>query len=238
MSNLVKINRLTRDDHTAKHQARARKDFAQHEIRHRDHRSWTCFRRHKDGGWDSTFWFEAVVLYGGTLLVNGDIDLMHFAYYGKYQDPQEVLRWMGANRDLGYYVHQKACIGMTLSPTAEEHVVTTLDDGVWMDDAIGHIEDRIERKLDTSKEIDLDLLAIPDWLKELVSDASTTSIAEVLAQAGDSIHSDAWETGVFEWGRVPSTRLIYAHEALRRVVQLLDEERKAQEPKVEVANAG
>lgn len=235
MGNLVKLERQTGAAYIAKHQAQAREAFEHHKIRHRDQRSWVCFRPHKDGGWDSIYWFEVVVLYGGTLLVNGDIDLMHFAYYGKYQNPEQVLRWMGANRDLGYYVRQKASIGMTL-PSNVEGVVDTIDDDVWMDEAIGCIEEHIGETLDTSKKVDLEALKIPEWLRDLVSDACDRSVVDALAEHSDV--ADAWEAGAFEWGRVPSPRLIYAHEALRRLVLLLDEERAAQEPKTEVANAG
>lgn len=225
MTNRIQVRRQTREAYIAGRQAQAREAFEHHQIRHRDARSWVCFHLNENKKWSSAYWFEAVVLYGGTLLINGDIDLMHFAYYGKHENPEQVLRWMGRSRDLNHYVREKAAIGMTL-PSSAHGVIDAFDEDVWMDDAIGYVEDIITgQKLDTSQGLDLDALAIPEWLKKLLSDAEDGQLRDIIVGDPSDLPPDAWEAGIFDWGEVPSTRLIYAHEALRRLVYLLDQER-------------
>lgn len=229
MPDFVTLRRTTAKERLAKVQEQARHAFANHLIRDRDDRSWLCFCPHKDGGWNSVYWFEAVVLRGGSLVVGGDIDIMHFAHYGKFENPEQVLRWIGGTDDLGYYVAQKAAIGMNL-PRDADGVVEVIDDGVWMDEAIDHIETYyLDGKLDTSKEIDLDELCLPEWLSDLIREASQHDIREVLAQ-NEHLGYEAYEAGAMNWGRVPSSRLVYAHEALRRLVHLLDTEAVATVP--------
>jgi hypothetical protein len=62
-------------------------------------------------GWDWTMAAEIVVFQGGKIVVWGDLFPVMFAYYGKFDDPAQVIHWMGKNEDIGYYVHQKAVIG-------------------------------------------------------------------------------------------------------------------------------
>lgn len=210
--------RKTQQEYIKDAQAQARGDFAHHQIRFRDERSWACFRPHEKGGWDSTFWFEAVVLHGGTLLIHGDIDLVHFARYGGYTHPEEVLRWMGSSNDLGYYVTQKAAIGMNLR-RGQDDVITTRSTPVWLHAALCYIEDTCGVVLPPSGDINLRATGAPEWLCDLVE-----AVVYRGATEEDWPH-EAYELGAFEWGHVPTWRLVYAHEALRKLVALLDEER-------------
>lgn len=217
----VMLKRLKASQYIAKQQEQARGAFENHQIRHQDHRSWVCMRPHKDGGWDGNYWFEAVVLHGGTLLVNGDIDLMHFAYYGKFDSPEQVVRWMGGSRDLGYYVRQKAAIGMTL-PSSCYDIIDTIKDDVWMDGALSYIKEDSGVEIDTSKPVNLDALPCEEWLKDMIGDvAEGRSVREMILDS-ETYCEHAYEAGAYEWGTVPAPRLILAHEALRRLVTLLD----------------
>lgn len=55
---------------------------------------------------------EVIAGIGGSLLVHGDFDLCRFAHYGDHGDAWSRLLWMADCEDLGYYVAQKAAIGM------------------------------------------------------------------------------------------------------------------------------
>jgi hypothetical protein len=241
----MNYTRRTRDAYIADHQERARKSFEHHVIRSRDDRSWVCQRPYTDekGGWDSTFWFEAIVLAGGELYVHGDIDGMHFAHYGKHETKEEVLRWMGETRDLGYYVAQKARIGMG---SVANQCVESVDEGVWLDDALQHVEERARQRAWDAPSDDEDVEASEDDEDEVVvvngkrtnvedlpvSEEVRALIRDVLSSGfEDALNADkhksaeCYEAGAFEWGQVPSYRLIFAHEALRCLVRLLDAEK-------------
>jgi len=237
------VKRRTSDEYTACYQEQARKAFDAHVIRSRDARSWLCYQPHKDGGWDSIFWFEVIVLAGGALYVHGDISGVHFAHYGKYERPEQVLYWMGNTSDLGYYVAQKASIGMNLG-TAGEGVLKTVDDQAWLDEALGHIEDILDAGVTFDREKDLkpeDLEPyknqLEEWLYDMViSVLDGTDPNEIFADPSN-LSSEAYEAGAFDWGKVPSCRLIYAHEALRKLVRLLDAEQAVEAP-TEAADVG
>ena len=242
---MSQTKRQTSKDYLVKYQEQARKGFEKHVIRSRDSRSWLCFQPYTDekGGWNSHLWFEAIVLAGGELYVHGDISSVHFAHYGKHERPEQVLYWMGGTNDLGYYVLQKARIGMNL-PNSAEGVLEVLDEGVWLDRALDHIEtDILDKKgaFDGVTEIDLEPYRdqIDEWLFELVNRVleGDDEIEKVVADSACT--SEAYEAGALEWGRVPSTRLIYAHEALKKLCQLLDAERAAKaEQKQEAVGDG
>lgn len=227
---MAQPKRQTEKEYLARHQEQARKAFEKHVIRSRDGRSWLCFEPYTDekGGWKSTYWFEAIVLAGGELYVHGDISSVHFAHYGAYKRPEQVLYWMGGTSDLGYYVLQKARIGMNL-PKAAEDVLEVLDEGAWLHEALDHIETYCldgATGLFDQEEVNLEPYSdrIPEWLSEMVGRVlDGEDVREVMADP-ESLSSEAYEAGALEWGRVPSCRLIYAHEALRKLCQLLDAE--------------
>lgn len=235
----MSIKRKTSSEYLAAHQAQARKAFENHVIRSREPGRWVVQAPYLDekGGWNSNFWIEVVVLMGGKLLVHGDIDHVMFAHYGQFDDPERVLRWMGGTTDLGYYVHQKACIGMGGRGGADK-CLDSLSEGVWLDHALDRIEDEMGgEKLDPTTFDDegewIDALPIGDWFRNLLREVMVENRdLEEVTQDTRHMSSDAYEAGVFEWGRVPSTRLIYAHEALRRLVALLDAEKSKEDTSV------
>jgi hypothetical protein len=106
---------------TTRTKTRAMEAFEKHDIilDDRENGRWRIAQKYDDGSIAGHFATEVISLWGGRLYVGGDIDDCTFAYYsgGHPQDTVEwhlaKLRWMGLNDDLGYYVVQKAAIGMT-----------------------------------------------------------------------------------------------------------------------------
>lgn len=235
---MTQPKRRTSKDYLARFQEQAREAFKDHVIRSRDARSWLCFKPYTDekGGWHSTFWFEVIVLAGGELYVHGDISGVHFAHYGSHTNPEQVLRWMGGRASVDGYVMEKARIGMSL-PNAATITLEITDEGVWLDEALDYIESSI---LDTKgllaqvDQEDLDLEPyrdqIPEWLMDMVGQVlDGDDLAEIFA-SNEFASGEAYEAGALRWGEVPSTRLIYAHEALRALVRLLDAEQTKAAP--------
>ncbi len=230
------ITRQTRAEYLARLGAEAREAFAGHVIRSTSGERWLCFRPREDGGFASTYWFEAVVLGGGELYVHGDISGVHFAHHGS-GTPEAIVRWIGGHPSVDGYIAEKAAIGMNL-PTSAEDVLTALDDGVWFDDAIRHLEETGApvswEHIRTTKDIGDPPLCIgqtsfvasaPPWLVTVLDDLSRGSDPRDLVNELRDSHQ-AYEAGALtEWGRVPSARLVYAHGALARLVALLDEGR-------------
>lgn len=217
------IEILSCDEYLEKARRNVEKEMKDHKITSRTDRSWVC----KTDG-ESNFWFEAIVVSAGSLMVHGDISCVLFSQC-RHSDPESVLRWMGETDDLCYYVMQKATIGM--APGRSE-LLESFNEGVWWHEALRYLEDvlddstkykNVRTKPDFSDIKDL----IPEWIFEIVSEGPSES-GEVR-----SFDSRAYEAGIHTWGRVPSYRLIHAHEATRKLCQLLDKEKK-----VEVGDGG
>jgi hypothetical protein len=210
---------ISAEDYVRRVQARAQADFAGHVIRRAGDRDWTCYHRDADGRWRSEYWFDAFVTFDGAIVVQGDIDIVCFARYGRYAFPREVLNWMGRRDAVSTYVLEKASIGMTVGPE-DNSVVRTVQEDVWMHDAVQYVRQNYEVQLDAT-------LAVPDapeWLTELLREVSDgTDPREAVANAvGNARDCDLYEEGVYDWGVVPSGRVIYAHAAIRRLTELLD----------------
>lgn len=252
----MNVRRQTADEAMQKEHEQAAKCFANHQIVSRDDRSWTLHAAYKKDppGWDWTFWYEVIVFKNGTLFVHGDFDHVLFGTYGGPMHPERVLRWMGACKDFGYYVRQKAVIGMG----SARDCLSKKDENVFFDHLLHHIEETDAVRTDSrklspipefetheellahlQKEIDFD--ALEDWLREalegVVSGREMNEIEHDMEHAGTQ---DPWDAGAFEWGEVPSSRLVYAYQALRRLVQLLDEEhdRATEQKKESVGDGG
>lgn len=86
--------------------------FVNHQLILCDKERWRIARR-RDGLVETTYCTEVVSLWGGRLYVGGDIDDCVFAYYSDSTAPIDKLCWIGRCNDVGYYVCQKAQIGMT-----------------------------------------------------------------------------------------------------------------------------
>jgi hypothetical protein len=64
---------------------------------------------------------EIIAGIGGSLIVHGDFDVVRFGHYGDHADAFNRLCWMGLCYDVGYYVAQKASIGMGRHREHVEH---------------------------------------------------------------------------------------------------------------------
>jgi len=238
--------RQTQEEVIQKELARAEGCFTKHQIVDRSRASVYSWRLHKPyekppAGWDGTLWFEVVVFWNGTMLVHGDIDHVMFGHYGRFKDPEQVVRWMGGTRDFAYYVAQKACIGMG----SARDCLTSKDMHVFLDRVLDHVEstylDGKKIVLPEGKGVEWDDIRdaakeqvsavydqFPEWLQTAFDGAiEGADFPGLLNEIQDHGDHDAWESGVFEWGDVPSVRLVYAYQALKRLVQLLDAEHEA-----------
>lgn len=186
----------------------ARASYAEHQILTRGPGYWICGR----SPGSNLYKFEVRSLLFGALYVGGDIDHMIFAQYTDSPDPERKLRWIGEHTDIGYYVAQKAAIGMGD------------DKSVWAYDRPAMIEAYREALKD------------PD-LTEEQTEALNAAIESTAAHvAREEVIRALYESGAFhphdvntQAGKVPSPRLIYAWQAVKKVVELLDAERKAGE---------
>ena len=86
--------------------------FANHQLVLCDKDRWRIARVGPDGKIENAYAAEIISLWGTRLYVGGDIDDCIFAYSDN-SDPVAKLRWIGKCEDVGYYVCQKAQIGMT-----------------------------------------------------------------------------------------------------------------------------
>lgn len=175
----------------------AREAFAQHQIVARGDGRWRFGRPS-----DSLCWFEVVSLSGGALLVGGDIDYLVFAHYSDTQDPIDKVCWLGRQRDVDYYVAQKATIGM-----ASDALVRVIDR-----DVLAH---------------DLGELLKESW-SGAKREALEGAIEELQQGEDESIVLHGLYRAPFDFedlprrlGMVPSPRLIFAHQALVRAADLL-----------------
>lgn len=165
----------------------ARASYAEHQILERGPGYWICGRSPGSGQYK----FEVRSLLFGALYVGGDIDHMIFAQYTDSPDPERKLRWIGEHTDIGYYVAQKAMIGMGS------------DTRVWMYEPGATIE----------------------AYREALEDPDREEVIRALYESG-AFHPHDIDTQV---GKVPSPRLVYAWQAVKKVVELLDAEKKAGE---------
>lgn len=88
--------------------------FARHELVDNPCEGWwRIARKDPDGRIDGNYAAEIISLWGGRLFVGGDIEDCVFAYYSDSRDPVAKLRWIGKCEDVGWYVCQKAQIGLS-----------------------------------------------------------------------------------------------------------------------------
>jgi hypothetical protein len=196
----------------------ARSAYASHQIRHRDKRSWLLQRRYEDGdGWDGCFATEVVSLWGGALYVGGDIEHVIFARYSDKGEAVYKVRWMGRHDEVDGYVSEKATIGtgrkliehydraIAEFDLARELERIEKEDGDWP----GALSTSDQQLRATMREM---IHRAPYYREELMN--------RLHATGSDFVH-DATYIGI-----VTAPRVYYAHAALRRLCELLDEETK------------
>lgn len=144
---------------------------------------------------------------GGSLIVHGDFEVVRFGHYSDHRDAFSRLCWMGMCRDVGYYVAQKASIGM----------------GRWTD---AHRYDEDVAKADLlakARQEDDELPELAEILREAAQEAteSRRDLEDFLSRRAGG-RWDAWEW-IGNFGRVLDSQVVIAHVALNKAASLLFE---------------
>ena len=179
----------------------------------KDHR----FERlvHKDNGrgrWrirragTSIYSAEVISLWGAGLYVGGDIEPVVFGHFGEtYEDvaPYHLakLRWIGKCDDIGYYVHQKAAMGMRDNGAMASQWVP----GVALWQLQDSIKDCNVEEVDRVSDVMANVLAGCDRY-EVMRQGSKKGLCQV----------------GYDLGMVCSARVIYAWAACNRLCELLE----------------
>ena len=182
----------------------ATKWFAEHELLGEEY--WNagrsaCWHIGRPG----TGVYAAEILAGtfGALLVHGDISLCRFAHYGDHGDAWRRLLWMGGCDDVGYYVAQKAAIGM-----GGRNAARSYNSQVARYDLDWQIAEA--RRDDSPKE----MVAVLVEATQLVDDER---------QLRDFLYRNdkGWDLWELDLGDVTASYVVVAHVALQRTVHLL-----------------
>lgn len=206
--------------YTNKVRDEAKDAFFQHELITISPRHWRI-KNPKRG----KFWCEIVVMgHNSAISVWGDLNLCLFAYSSGSTKPEDVVAWM-ANADINYYGRQKAIIGM-----GGPELVDDYNKEVAMYDVEQCLKDREEEwgekwklpfKVMTPKRMYEEVL-----YKLIESFGTEPKIA--LDEACYELMYSNLDPSAYEWiyniGRVVSTRVIYAMEAISRLHKLLNED--------------
>lgn len=211
---------MTKRDFVKERCDRAIEAFKSHELVDCREDRWRICKREPDGQLTNIHAAEIVSLWGGRLFVGGDIDDCVFAYHSyndKVNHHRAKLEWIGKCQDVGYYVRQKATMGLT--------------DG-------GKLVDCFDQQI---AEYDLNE-CLKDTLEEMqeydTSDARSNEILRIRGIFDEAKHYlddpemlrrhlyEAFSDGDCEWvstvGMVVSYRVVYAWAAVRRLCELLD----------------
>jgi hypothetical protein len=196
------------DEWVALYTAQADRAFERHVITERQQDRWGCREQDPDGRHPSCYWFEVVVLKNG-LLCYGDIDHVLWQHNNDRHGADRV-HWMGQHRLLSTnsYVSEKARIGMMTLEAVQEFVPK-----VWA----AEVEAELKRAYSAGE-----ASRYHEHLAFLHRTMLSTDELE------SDIEQECFTNGCDDgpcthFGMVPSTRLIYAHAAVRKLSNLLDQ---------------
>jgi hypothetical protein len=191
---------ISRRDYEKDLQEQARKDFSGHDTyRVISPSQWRIF---KPG--TSTFWAEIAVM-GSAVAVWGDIDGCFFAYGPSSKHPEDVLRWL-AGSNLGY-AREKASIGMTSIGHETDLPEVALHRLHEM--RTEYVEENDDGRFDTL------IAAIEESCDQLETGSTVQDLREFL-------YDHSFDIGeIARIGRVTTARVIYALEAVNKLVQLM-----------------
>jgi hypothetical protein len=173
----------------------AKKAFKKHKLHKQEEKSW-IIRNTKN----SAYWVEIVILAGEKILAHGDINAIILSSNLKDKNAKEIINWAATSHIS--YLQEKALIGMGLIG------VTVTDIEV----AMYHLNELLEiipRK------------NIPD-IRNAIDDLNRDNFSP------SDIRNNLYNTGIdpefiHDIGKVVSPRVIYAHEATKKLVSLLEE---------------
>lgn len=195
---------MNAEEHRRRQQWDASKWFAEHELLGEEY--WNdgrsaCWHIGQPG----TCVYEAEILSTGfgSLMVHGDIPLCRFAHYGDHGDAWHRLLWMGDCTDVGYYVAQKAAIGMGGRNAAQSY-----NSQVARYDLDWQIAEA--RRDDSPK-------AMVALLVEAKRHVDEERALRHFLQQGDK----GWDLWELDLGAVTASHVVVAHVALQRTVHLL-----------------
>lgn len=155
---------------------------------------------------------EIIAGIGGSLVVHGDFDIMRFAHYGDHGDAWSRLLWMADHRDLGYYVAQKASIGMARATDVYEYSAD-----VARHDLERHIRDWVESECS------------PAAIEVLCGARRYTDEEHELRRFLQE-HDKGWDFWEMTIGQVLRPSVITSHLALNKCAALLREKYGASGP--------
>jgi hypothetical protein len=156
------------------------------------------------------FWYEVVVLANTAVCVWGDIAGVIFAYGGgKGHDPEQVVRWI-AGSGLSY-AREKAAIGMgSIGDTTDDDEVATWELYQYLKDRAEEGEGFVDTKLGTE---DYEVARAIDMLEN----------GQGVQMARHHLYDHGVDCEfVSQLGVVVSPRVVYALEAVNRLVKMLD----------------
>jgi len=206
---------MNAQDHLEITKKRAMKDFENHQIilDDKENGRWRIAKKTEDGGVEGFYATEIISLWGGRLFAGGDIDDCVFAYFSAAKNLSDVdfhlakLAWIGQCTDVGYYVAQKAAIGLSDSRKLTEE---------WDPDiAIEQLREMSEDEDNPKKANEVILEAI-EFCQNIGDEHLLMNL--LYETLGCENYTDIIPESL---GKVTSTRVIYAWAACRRLCQLV-----------------
>ena len=186
--------------------------FADHKIVDQGDRWWLIGK----AGGGSEYRAAVFVMPTGELVVQGDIDLCSFAWGPRA--PAECVFWIG-RQESDSYVCEKATIGMTAREMVWELDRDALNAAVedWLEGVRAEINEDGEG---THRQREAEA-AFEEALDALRHGAEPEDVL------GRLIGEDVIESDAARAAEVPTSRVVYAWAAVRRLRELLQEEKKA-----------
>jgi hypothetical protein len=209
----MKTARELRDERLEGLVAQARRAYENHELIDRGDRWWLMAQRYEDGKLQSAYLTDVYCDHFGGIFVGGDISTMCFSCFGDSGSMEARLAWMGRCTDLDYYVAQKASIGMT---GKGERLVWDWDSELAAMDIREHVATLVEEGYElTEDEKEL----WEDFASEAEGGEECLEVLEYRMYR--DLSYDELE-GLGNFGRILSSRVIYAWAALEKLCDLLD----------------
>lgn len=205
-------------DRTTWLMAAARENFAKHQIVKTNPGRWLV----RQPG-SSTFWFEVVVLAGGSMIVHGDVQAVIFGHYCPSRDDApdaiawQTVHWMAScRRPDDHYFVEKADIGGTAHET-----IWTYDSDTFRQQIRELIAEVSEGEVDEDGTVDAHKRVRREALEAALERVSVTSVGTMQQDICDALDGDSER---IPSGEVISSAMIYAHAALQCLARLLDAE--------------
>lgn len=205
---MIDANGKSLNEYIGDLQRSANEAFSKHRIIKTSGDRWVMHGNH-----GSIYWVEILWLEGQKLLVHGDICAVIFAYAARSYTPRQLVSWMG--RSGLDYVCEKATIGTGSEVTKKFVPDLAIEELRWlMNEAV--------------KNDDRDVLCHREEIEEAIirfahGDEPPEAIIIELYNAGLDPELLA------DLGRAISPRVVYAHAAVKRLDDLLTQQKEEKE---------